>query len=451
MNLSSNSKRTPPPPHQGTLNHRIKIIGPLFAAFASALLLTACPSPDVTSSGGTSTGGTGGTTPGGGGKNPSPTTYTTTITGTVQDASRTGLGLPGATVSASTKPEPTTTTTGPDGTFSLQVTHSGSLSLTLTAQKACYEPSAPKSITLSKDTSYNADVIGLNLGPEPQGDNRFTLKQNPGTAANPTYTLTLNCLRTITEGEFASASQTFPGETTPVPSRLTGMPEFAADPHSKVTAIELTGSPVTIERRAFFDHRKITGRLHIPASVESIGRLAFRSAGNSGTGSRGATPIVLEFAPNSQLKSIGDQAFQGGAIRLVLPLPRSLLTVGNNAFHTSLRGRPTNLTIPENVTQVGTFAFGTSGAFSGTLTIESPHLVRTPPLDPPNAPGTKTGRLGNSAFTELATNPNNPFSTIFLPRAVFDSYTQADLNAIFGTGGTYFDISDTEKTNALTK
>ena len=290
-------------------------------------------------------------------------------------------------------------------------------------------------------------MIELTPVPEPTGSARFTLKQNPGTAADPTYTLTLNCLRTVTEGEFASASQTFPGETTPVPSRLAGLPEFAANPHSKVTAIELTGSPVTIERRAFFDHRKITGRLHIPASVESIGRLAFRNAGNSA----GPTPIGLEFAPNSQLKSIGDQAFQGGAVDLVLPLPRSLLTIGNNAFHTSLRGRPTNLTIPENVTQVGTFAFGTSGAFSGTLTIESPHLVRTPPLDPPNAPGTKTGKLGDSAFSELTTNPNNPFSTIFLPQAVFDSYNQADLNAIFGTGGTYFDISDTEKTNALTK
>ena len=168
--------------------------------------------------------------------------------------------------------------------------------------------------------------------------------------------------------------------------------------------------------------------------------MAFRNAGNSGT-----TPIGLEFAPNSQLKSIGDQAFQGGSFRLVLPLPRSLLTIGTDAFYTSLRGQPTNLTIPENVTQVGNFAFGTIGVFSGTLTIESPHLVRTP------ANGARTGRLGDSAFSELGVNPNNPFSTIFLPRAVFDSYNQADLNAIFGTGGTYFDISDTEKTNALTK
>ena len=378
--------------------------------------------------------------PGGGGT--TPTTYTTTVTGTVQDAA-TNIGLSGATVSASTTPA-TTATTGPDGAFRLRVTHAGSLAFTLTAAKTCYGTAPAQTITVTTGGSYNAGVIALTLVPEPTGSDRFTLKQNPGTAADPTYILTLNCLRTVTEGEFASASQTFPGETTPVPSRLAGLPEFAVDPHSKVTAIELTGSPVTIERRAFFDHRKITGRLHIPASVKSIGRLAFRSAGNLG----GATPVSLEFAPNSQLESIGDQAFQGGAIKLVLPLPRTLLTIGDNAFHTALRGRPTNLTIPENVTQVGTFAFGTSGAFSGTLTIESPHLVRTPPLDPPNAPGTRTGRLGNSAFSELAAIPNNPFSTIFLPRAVFDSYTQADLNAIFGTGGRYVDLAD--RTTELT-
>ena len=359
-----------------------------------ALLLTACPPP-----------GGGGTT---------PTTYTTTVTGTVQDAA-TNIGLSGATVSASTTPA-TTATTGPDGAFRLRVTHAGSLAFTLTAAKTCYGTSPAQTITVTTGGSYNAKAIAL----------------------------TLNCLRTITEGEFASASQMFSAGSPAVPSRLAGLPEFAVDPHSKVTAIELTGSPVTIERRAFFDHRKITGRLHIPVSVESIGRLAFRSAGNLS----GATPVSLEFAPNSQLKSIGAQAFQGGAVDIVLPLPRTLLTIGNNAFHTSIRGRPTNLTIPENVTQVGTFAFGTSGAFSGTLTIESPHLVRTPPLDPPNAPRNKTGKLGDSAFSELAADPNNPFSTIFLPRAVFDSYTQTDLNAIFGTGGRYVDLAD--RTTELT-
>ena len=53
-----------------------------------------------------------------------------------------GLGLSGATVSASTAPT-ATTTTGSDGTFSLQVTHSGSF--TLTAAKTCYGTSTTES------------------------------------------------------------------------------------------------------------------------------------------------------------------------------------------------------------------------------------------------------------------------------------------------------------------
>ena len=43
----------------------------------------------------------------------------------------------------------------------------------------------------------------------------------------------------------------------------------------------------------------------------------------------------------------------------------------------------------------------------------------------------------------------NPFTQIILHKTVFDSYTQTDLNAIFGTGGSYVDIAD--RTTPLTK
>ena len=407
MTLSLNSKRTPPSPHQGTFNHRFTIIGPLFAAFASALLLAACPSP------------------GGGGKNPAPTTYTTTITGTVQDASRTGLGLPGAAVSASTKPEPTTTTTGPDGTFSLQVTHSGSLSLTLTAQKACYEPSAPKSITLSKDTPYKADVIELNLGAEPQDNNRFTLKQNPGTAANPTYTLTIaDCVRTVTPGEFASDPSTAPTTITSN-TRLAG--RLGTSPRSRVTAIELPDTLRTIENRAFNDHLGITGEFTIPAAVESIDVAAFQRLGQIGK-------PRLRFAQDSRLKTIGNVAFLYAQISAMSPLPQSLETIGLRAFEDAFASAAgpslSNFVIPENVRSVGDYAFG-STVFNGTLTIRSPHLTPA------------TGSLGRSIFTEVgAAAVTQEFTKIVIPRAVFTSYTQTDLNAIFGPGGNYVDLAD---------
>ena len=68
MMISINSKRTPPPPRQGTFNHRLTQAGALLAVFAVSLLLTACPSPG---GGGTTTPNGGGTTTPDGGK-PTP-------------------------------------------------------------------------------------------------------------------------------------------------------------------------------------------------------------------------------------------------------------------------------------------------------------------------------------------------------------------------------------------
>ena len=353
-------------------------------------------------------------------------------------------------MTASTNPE-TTTITDSGGAFRFEVTHSGSLSFTLSAEKACYNTAPAQSITLTDNTAYKAKAIELPPGPEPTGNDRFSLTPPEG----PAYTLTIaDCVRTVTAGEFASASQTIPGESTPRISRLADLPEFAAAPHDKVTALELPDSLITIESRAFYDHRKVTGRLVIPASVESIGSLAFREMGKT---VERTSLLRLEFAPNSRLRSIGRNAFQNGGIHLASPLPRSLKTIENYAFHLALHDPVSNFIIPENVTKVGELAFASGSSLRGTLTIESPHLKRTPPLPPnptdPPREGRSRGRLGDSAFSELMafSAPVNIFSAVFLPSAVFDSYTQADLNAIFGTGGGYFDISDTEKTNPLTK
>ena len=442
MNLSSNSKRTPPPPRRGTLNHRFTIIGPLFAVFASALLLAACPDPGGT---GTSTGGGGGTDGGtntGGGGGTRPTTYTTTVNGTVQDRS-TNIGLPGVAVSASTKPEPTTTTTGPNGAFTLEVTHSGTLPLTLTAQKACYEPPTPQNITLSKDTRYNADVIELTIGPEPQDDNRFALDPNPdSTAANPTYTLTIaDCVRIITPGEFAADPAT---TSTTANTRLTAL---GASPTSKVTAIRLPDSLVRIEVQAFAGHEKVSGDLTIPPTVDYIGSGAFYRLSSAS----GSDQVNLNFAPNSKLKFIGSSAFSYARLRAFPRLPRSLETVEDDAFYLADHPRVSNFVILENVRELGSRAFGSTGVlFAGTLTIESPHLRRTPPLNssggshPP-----RTGRLGNSIFSSAGGGISSRFTSIILHKTVFDSYSQTDLDTIFGTGGSYVDFAD--GTAVLTK
>ena len=439
MSISVNSKRTPPPPHRGTLNLPFRIIGPLLAAFASALLLTACPPP-----GGTPTGNTGGTTP-------TKTTYTATITGTVQDASRPGVGLPRATVSASTTPAATTTTDA-NGAFRLQVTHSGSLSLTLTAEKACYETASPKTITIANNTPYNAKAIELTPVPEPQGSERFSLTPPGG----PPYTLTIaECVRTIAAGEFTPTPVlvTDPSDATrtiTAATRLAGLLGSSGQ-DEKVTAIILPESLINIGERAFSSHRKVNGELIIPASVERIGKQSFASLGSFYTEAASRKGSV-KFAPNSKLREIGDYAFEDSIIDTVSELPATLKTIGKGAFLSNNLGiRSTNFIIPENVERIGNAAFAARGTastrVSGKLTIASPKLTRTPG----DTTLPRTGELGSRLFhvPDLGTALVNPFTTIALHEAVFDSYTQADLNAIFGTGGQYVDILN--ETRVLTK
>ena len=316
------------------------------------------------------------------------------------------------------------------------MTHSGSLSLTLTAQKACYETAPLKSVTLTKNTPYDAGVIALTPVPEPTGSARFTLKTNPGTAANPTYTLTLNCVRTVTPGEFASSPSSVSAPSSIISNtRLAG--QLGTNPTGRVTAIELPDTLRTIGRNAFHQHLKVTGEFTIPAAVESIGVGAFRFIGQSGQ-------IRLRFARDSRLKTIGIAAFTAARISAMTPLPQSLETVGLRAFEdafTSAAGPSlSNFVIPENVRSVGNSAFG-SRFFSGTLTIRSPHLTRTPA----DRTQTRTGRLGSSIFTEGgAAAVTQEFTRIVMPRAVFISCTQGDLNAIFGpsSGVTYADLAD---------
>ena len=128
------------------------------------------------------------------------------------------------------------------------------------------------------------------------------------------------------------------------------------------------------------------------------------------------------------------------------PLPQSLETIGirafEEAFASAAESSLSNFVIPANVSGVGNYAFG-STVFSGTLTIRSPHLTRTP------ATGTRTGSLGSSIFTAGGETLTQEFTKIVIPRTVFDSYTQADLNAIFGPGGNYVDLAD--GTTELTK
>ena len=332
------------------------------------------------------------------------------------------------------------------------MTHSGSLSLTLTAEKACYETASPKSITIANNTPHNAEAIELTPVPEPQGSKRFSLTPPGG----PAYTLTIeDCVRTIAAGEFTPTPVrvTDPSDSTQTitaATRLAGLLGSSGQ-SGKVTAIILPESLISIGESAFSSHRKVNGELIIPASVDRIGKQSFAFLGGFYIEAASRNGSV-KFAPNSKLREIGDFAFLGSIIDTVSELPATLETIGEGAFLSSNFGiRSTNFIIPENVESIGDGAFAVTGTsaprVSGKLTIASPKLTRIPG----DTTQARTGRLGSRLFrVQLAgTTLVNSFTTIALHEAVFNSYTQADLEAIFGTGGQYVDIRD--ETRVLTK
>ena len=286
-------------------------------------------------------------------------------------------------------------------------------------------------------------------------DPRFSLTPE-GCGTDPDLQCTLSIaegVRIVTRGEFAAQSQEFTdpdtGEKTTVPSRLAG--KLGSSPDSKIKSIILPNSLVRIEQSGFYGHGGVESGLTIPAAVQSIGATAFSLMGSDDY----TVKMSLEFAANSKLKSIGDRAFDQASIAGLPRLPDSLETIGARAFYVSTE--ISSLIIPRNVKSIGNFAFhdpaGSGTLFTGALTIESVHLTRTPELTGTAGGPPKTGRIGNY----ILGSAQNQLTAIYLPRGVFDSYSQEDRDKIFGTfakpGGRYVDIAnkDTPNPPALTK
>ena len=379
-------------------------------------------------------------------------TYTTAVSGTVKDKEL-NIPLKNAEVFASTAPG-TTVKTRPDGSFTLQVTHSGSF--TLTVRKDFYQTLTTPGITAAA-APLTLSVIQLTPAP-PQGAARFALTPD-GCTSNCTLTIAEG-VRIITQGEFAAVASnrntTHPVDGTPIRmnSRLIGklgtgtgtvtIPGPGTIPHYSlaVTRIVLPSSLVSIAELGFEGHWGVTQALTIPAEVRTIKAWAFQSLGKLGTGTpSAAVNLNVDFAAGSQLKTIEYGAFLESGIRTLGPLPESLETIGEQAFATTCI-QSANFTIPGNVKRIGDNVFsnmrpGNINNFSGTLTIESEHLTRTP-VDKSQ---TITGTLGLSLFSRSAgaAGPTGatPFSAVKLPQNVYDSYPLGELNVIFGTGAAY--------------
>ena len=340
---------------------------------------------------------------------PKSSTPPTTVTGTVQDQT-TKAELSGVTVSALKS----TTVSGPDGKFTLQVRHSGKFrKFKLALKSTCYNPLTTPDITAKG--SHNAGLITLTAKPEPTGTARYTFTPK-GPPADKKFTLTVNCVREIRNNEF----NTFITGGI-ILRKATAEGLTALEARNMVTEISLPRTLTKIGDGGLLGYSLIPA-LTIPNNVETIGSNALTASGVS------LTPgMMISFESNSRLKTIGNNAFESSILR-DFSLPENLETIGKQAFRiTTFKFGPTvpkTFIIPAKVANIYDQAFaalGTHGLGITTVEILSEELAKP-------AGASRPFPLGDNLFQNI-----RGITEIKLPQAVHDSYTAAERTTIFGS------------------
>ena len=365
-----------------------------------------------------------------------PPTYTTTVTGTISGAvtaSPSGessrINLPGAMVSAlTTLPQPgqnKPTTAGPDGRFTLQVKHPGTFKLKV--ENACYEPLTTKAFTASADGSHNAGVLKLTLKPEPTGTARYSI--TPRTAGGFKLTV-MNCVRMIETSEFGATG-------TIITTAATA--EGVGEKTRMITEIALPSTLTSIGENGLMGHALISKTLTIPRNVETLAKDAFQNIRFS---TAVAVPTVI-FEARSKLTTIGDNAFAQSRLK-DFTLPENLETIELSAFafaqfSFSADFSPSSgtLIIPAKVSKIGMQAFM---RVSGITAVD----IRSDKLAKPATSTMTTAAnfpLGDNLFQGVSSGSSG-ITEIKLPQAVYDSYTKAELQAIFGNTFTNYKKPD---------
>ena len=419
MTISANSKRTYSK-RQITFSGRLTPAGLLLAVFAASLLLIACPSPGGGAAASpeveASAAGPAGPSPRDGAAAALPT-YTATVTGTVTTlppGESSSINLPGAKVSAlTTLPNSANrpTTAAPDGRFEFQVKHPGTFRLKV--ENTCYKPTTTAPVTASADGSHDAGAISLTPVPEPTGTDRYSIA--PQSSGYPDYKLTVNCVRAIRDNEFDAD-----GRIIKTANVWNGIPVLTT-----ITEIALPPTLKSIGGRGLQGHRRMSKTLTIPRNVETLGEEAFQYLRRYD----GDGPTVV-FETGSRLKTIGVRAFAESTL-IDLTLPENLETIENQAFFNvqfflNTTEFPSGaLIIPAKVSRIGTEAFARVRIGIRALDIRS-ELLAKPPGAASNFP-LKNDLLGSGSLRSPA------ITSITLPPKVYNSYTRAELQDIFGS------------------
>ena len=165
--------------------------------------------------------------------------------------------------------------------------------------------------------------------------------------------------------------------------------------------------------------------LTIPRNVETIAKEAFRDLGYPTAG-----PTVV-FETGSRLTTIGDSGFYQSRLK-DFTFPANLETIEFGAFvnarfsFSADFSSSDTLIIPSKVSKIGAQAFA---YVSGGITAVD---IRSDRLTKPDG-ATANFPLGNNLFHGVRV-----ITKITLPQAVYDSYTKAELQAIFGSSFTNY-------------
>ena len=284
----------------------------------------------------------------------------------------------------------------------------------------CSEPFTSAAVTASADGAHNAGALRLTLKSEPAGAARYSI--TPRTAGG--FKLTVkHCVREIGNEEFSANGTIIQTKATTEGMTFTGA-------FSLITEIDLPPTLRKIGRQGLFGHSAISGTLRIPRNFEIILERGLISAGT-----RQSDGYTLSFEAGSKLKSIGISASQTNHLK-DFRLPENLETIGSRAFRNALfffspEFSPAGtLIIPAKVSKIGgqAFARGSSGGM-GITAVD----IRSKELAKPDGALAADYPLQPNLFQNVT-----GITEITLPAEVYDSYTKAQLQAIFGSAFTNY-------------
>ena len=191
-----------------------------------------------------------------------------------------------------------------------------------------------------------------------------------------------------------------------------------------ITEIALPSTLRSIGENGFRGHGDLSGILTIPRNVETLAKEALRALGSTT-----AIPTVV-FETGSKLTTIGDSGFMQSSLNNFM-LPENLDTIESFAFFSARFSFSADfshsgtLIIPSKVSRISSQAFRQASGITA-VDIRSDRLAK---------PDGETGAfpLGSNIFQEVT-----GITEIKLPQAVYDSYTKAELQTIFGSSFTNY-------------